>query len=111
MVPLLKKFITTAQLHSTKPEPRFCAGSNPAHGLSDICGGGGYLTMVPAGNKAQYFSSVNYTTKSHQKLQPNMSKSRLYLLSPFWEKYDHFFWCIWAIYFCHEIGRGHMSKR
>ena len=29
-------FITTAQLHSTKPELRICAGSNPARGVSDI---------------------------------------------------------------------------
>ena len=28
--------ITTAQLHSTKPELRFCAGSNPVHGVSEI---------------------------------------------------------------------------
>ena len=28
--------ITTAQLHSTKPEFRFCAGSNPANGVSEI---------------------------------------------------------------------------
>ena len=28
--------IITAQLHSTKPELRFCAGSNPVHGLSEI---------------------------------------------------------------------------
>ena len=28
--------ITTEQLHSTKPELRFCAGSNPAHGVSEI---------------------------------------------------------------------------
>ena len=28
--------ITTAQLHSNKPELRFCAGSNPAHGVSQI---------------------------------------------------------------------------
>ena len=28
--------ITTAQLHSTKPELRFCAGSNPACGMSEI---------------------------------------------------------------------------
>ena len=28
--------ITTAQLHSTKPELRFCAGSNPAPGVSEI---------------------------------------------------------------------------
>ena len=30
--------ITTAQLHSTKPELRFCAGSNPARGVSEIRG-------------------------------------------------------------------------
>ena len=29
--------ITTAKLHSTKPELRFCAGSNPAHGVSEFC--------------------------------------------------------------------------
>ena len=28
--------ITIAQLHSTKPELRFCTGSNPAHGMSEI---------------------------------------------------------------------------
>ena len=28
--------ITTAQLHSTKPELRFCAGSNPARGVLEI---------------------------------------------------------------------------
>ena len=28
--------ITTAQLHSTKPELRFCAGSNPARGVPEI---------------------------------------------------------------------------
>ena len=28
--------ITTAQLHSTKPELRLCAGSNPARGVSEI---------------------------------------------------------------------------
>ena len=27
---------TTAQLHSTKSELRFCAGSNPARGVSQI---------------------------------------------------------------------------
>ena len=31
--------ITTAQLHSTKSELRFCAGSNPARGVSEICDG------------------------------------------------------------------------
>ena len=28
--------ITTEQLHSTKPELRSCAGSNPARGVSEI---------------------------------------------------------------------------
>ena len=28
--------VTTAQLHSTKPGLRFCAGSNPARGVSEI---------------------------------------------------------------------------
>ena len=31
--------ITTAQLHSTKPELRFCRGSNSARGVSEICNG------------------------------------------------------------------------
>ena len=31
--------ITTAQLHSTKSELRFCAGSNPACGVLEICDG------------------------------------------------------------------------
>ena len=29
--------ITTAQLHATKSELRFCAGSNPASSVSEIC--------------------------------------------------------------------------
>ena len=31
--------ITTAQLHSTKPELRFCTGSNPARSVSEIRSG------------------------------------------------------------------------
>ena len=31
--------ITTPQLYSTKPELRFCAGSNRACGVSEICDG------------------------------------------------------------------------
>ena len=31
--------ITTAQLHPTNPELRFCADSNPARGVSEICNG------------------------------------------------------------------------
>ena len=50
--------VTTAQLHSTKPELRFCAGSNPAHAVSEIRNEGS-LTMVLAGNKAKHLWSVN----------------------------------------------------
>ena len=32
----IKVVITTAQLHSTKPELRFCAGSNSARSVSKI---------------------------------------------------------------------------
>ena len=31
--------LTTAQLHSTKPELGFCAGSSPARGVSEIRNG------------------------------------------------------------------------
>ena len=31
--------ITTAQLHSMKPELRFCTGSNPTCGVLEICNG------------------------------------------------------------------------
>ena len=31
--------ITTTQLHSTKSELRFCTGSNPVRGLSEVCDG------------------------------------------------------------------------
>ena len=34
--------IITAQLHSTKPELRLCAGSNPARGVSEIRDGGDF---------------------------------------------------------------------
>ena len=50
--------MTTAQLHSTKPELWFCAGSNPAHAVSEIRNEGS-LTMVLAGNKAKHLWSVN----------------------------------------------------
>ena len=44
--------ITTAQVHSTKPELRFCAGSYPARGVSEIRDGEESLAVVPVGNKA-----------------------------------------------------------
>ena len=43
--------ISTAQLHSIKPELRYCAGSNPACGFARDSRWWGSLTMVSAGNK------------------------------------------------------------
>ena len=55
--------IFTAQLHSTKPELRSCAGSNHARGNSRWRGS---LTMVLARNKAKCFSLVNPTVPQRQ---------------------------------------------
>ena len=54
--------ITTAQLHSSKPEFRLCAGSNPNRGVLDIRDGEDQ-TMLPAGSKPKRLSSVNHTAK------------------------------------------------
>ena len=59
--------VTIAQLHSTKPELRFCAGSNHACGMSEIRDGEDFaifFSIVPAGNKAKRLSLVNHTTKT-----------------------------------------------
>ena len=45
------------KLHSAKSKLRFCAGSNPAGGVSEIRDG-----EVPTGNKDKSLSSVNHTT-------------------------------------------------
>ena len=55
--------ITTAQLHSTKPEFRFCTGSNPARSVSEICD---YEISTPARSKAKCLLSVNHPAKSIQ---------------------------------------------
>ena len=55
--------ITTAQLHSTKSEHRFCAGSSllAAYWRFRL---GKIFEMVLAGNKAKCLSLVNHTTKT-----------------------------------------------
>ena len=53
--------ITTAQLHSTMLELVLCAGSNPAHGMSEIGDG---EDLVPAVNKVNRLSSVNHTKET-----------------------------------------------
>ena len=57
-------FITTAQLHSTNPELRFSAGSNPARSVLEIRNGEDLWQFVPTGNKVKRLSSVNHTTKT-----------------------------------------------
>ena len=44
--------ITTAQLHSTKPELRFCVGSNFARSVLKICG---VEELIPAGKRLNDF--------------------------------------------------------
>ena len=55
--------ITTAQLHSSKPELRFCTGSNPARGVSEIRDGED-LGQWSRLEISQRLSSVNYSTKT-----------------------------------------------
>ena len=55
--------ITTAQLHSTKPELRFCTGSNPAHDMSEIHDGDD-LWQWPQLEIRLRLPSVNHTTKT-----------------------------------------------
>ena len=59
--------ITTAQLHSSKPELRFCAGSNPAR--REIRDGEDLWQWA--------LSSVNHTTKTihHHHHHPNIRSS------------------------------------
>ena len=63
---LCMNVITTAQLHSTKSELRFCTGSNPANSVCRRFAMVRILTLVPAGNKAKLLSLI-----SDQKLVAN----------------------------------------
>ena len=57
--------------HSSKAELRFCAGSNPTRGVSEIRDGEDLGRWSRLANKAKRLSSVNHTTKTihhhHQK--------------------------------------------
>ena len=59
---------TSAQFHLTKPVDRFYIRSNPIHVVSKICDGENLLTVVPAGTKANHFSSVNHSAKIIQEI-------------------------------------------
>ena len=56
-------FITIAQLHLTKIDISFGAGSNPAHGVLEIPDGED-LWQPLTGNQAKCLSLVNYTIKA-----------------------------------------------
>ena len=55
--------IASTQLYSTNPKFRFCAGSNPDCGVSEIRDGENLWQWFAALNKANCLSSVNHTTK------------------------------------------------
>ena len=64
--------VTMAQLHSTKPELRFCAGSNSAHYMSEICDGENLWQCSWLEVRFKHFSLVNHSAKSshyHHRLQ------------------------------------------
>ena len=54
--------ITAVQLHPTKPELRFCAGSNPTRSVSEICDREDLWEIVAAGNKAKCFLGFRRST-------------------------------------------------
>ena len=55
--------ITNAQLHSSKSEPRFCVGSNPACSLSKICEGENLWEWSRLEIICKNLSSINHPTK------------------------------------------------
>ena len=54
---------TTAELHSPKPELRFCASPNPAHDVLEIYNGE-ISEYGLAGNNVKRFSSVGSSAKT-----------------------------------------------
>ena len=56
-------FITTAQLNSSKPDLRFCAGSNPARGVSEIRDGDDLWQWSHLEIRLRFWS-VNHTTET-----------------------------------------------
>ena len=68
--------IATAKLYSTKPELRFCTGSNPACGVSEIHDG---EDLWQWSRLAKYLLSVNHTTKTiHHHYHPVSHIAKLF---------------------------------
>ena len=57
--------ITTAKLHSTKSELRFCAGSNPTHGVSEICDGKNLWQWSWLEIRRKRLLSINHSAKTN----------------------------------------------
>ena len=76
--------ITTAQLHSTKPEIRLCASSNPVCGMSEICNGEDLWQWSLLEKKAESYSPFNNATKTihhHHHHHFSSVSSAIYILS------------------------------
>ena len=74
--------ITTTQLHSTEPELRFYAGSNPARGLLEICDGKDLRQWSLLEINAKGLSSVTHTTKTihHHHVLVQIYLRRIYII-------------------------------
>ena len=86
--------IITTQLHSTKPDLRFCAGSNPARSVSEIRDGEDLWQWSRLEIRLR-LSSVNHTTKTihhhhhhhhHHQLQYTMFITNNHASLPLWWK-------------------------
>ena len=82
--------IATAQLHSSKPELRFCTGSNPARGVLEIRDDEDLWQWSRLEIRLR-LSPVNHTTKTiHHKLRISV------ILSSQWNmSLVRIFWVIW----------------
>ena len=89
------KIITTAQLHSTKPEPRFCAGLNPACSVSEIRDGEDLWKWFRL--EIRLNASVNHTTETiyhhhHHRPPPTIRHKRVHVRVHISEK-QALLWC------------------
>ena len=60
--------ITTAKLHSTKAELRFCADSNPADSASEICDGEDLWQKYHKNNLSTFYYNFNHAFNGRSEL-------------------------------------------
>ena len=75
---------TTEQRNATKPELRFCSGSNPAHGVSEIWNGENHWKLFQLGIKRRLFLWSTIPQK-----QSHNSKVGKHL----------YYWCWYSLHF------------